>query len=126
MQKVLEKNNFAPQTLSACQLPQDMWEEHMNSPHATGGKTCFVCPYFRGDLPRTDKSCATCPYRQFSVSRTEQTAPTQVGEQRPSWFRVIEPSDGHPQEEMTPDFCWFRPLSYNVNSWVLYWPELEV
>ena len=39
---------------------------------------------------------------------------------------VIEPSDGHPQEELTPDFGWFRPLSFNNSTWVLYWPELEV
>jgi hypothetical protein len=39
---------------------------------------------------------------------------------------VIEPSDGHPQEELTPDFGWFRPLSFNNSTWVLYWPDLEV
>jgi hypothetical protein len=39
---------------------------------------------------------------------------------------IIHPNDGHPQEEMTPDFAWFRPLSANNPTWVLYWPELEV
>lgn len=39
---------------------------------------------------------------------------------------VIDPSDGHPQEEHTPDFGWFRPLAHNNQTWVLYWPELEV
>lgn len=39
---------------------------------------------------------------------------------------VIEPSDGHPQEELTPDFGWFRPLSFNNTTWVLYWPDLEI
>ncbi|MBV8060324.1 MAG: hypothetical protein JO126_04370 [Alphaproteobacteria bacterium] len=126
MQATLKKN-YLPPTLTPCQLPQDLWEEHMSGPHATGGKACFVCPYFRGEAPRTDKGCSTCPYRMFSISRTEQTStPTSMMEQRSSWFGVIEPSDGHPQEEMTPDFGWFRPLSYNVPTWVLYWPELEV
>ena len=39
---------------------------------------------------------------------------------------IIDPSDGHPQEEHTPDFGWFRPLAHNNPTWVLYWPELEV
>ncbi|MDE1900457.1 MAG: hypothetical protein KGI37_02290 [Alphaproteobacteria bacterium] len=39
---------------------------------------------------------------------------------------IIHPSDGHPQEELTPDFNWFRPLSYNNPTWTLYWPELTV
>ncbi|MDP9127318.1 MAG: hypothetical protein M3N08_03515 [Pseudomonadota bacterium] len=39
---------------------------------------------------------------------------------------IINPSDGHPQEEHTPDFGWFRPLAHNNPTWVLYWPELEV
>ncbi len=39
---------------------------------------------------------------------------------------IIEPSDGHPQEEHTPDFGWFRPLSHNNTTWVLYWPDLEI
>lgn len=39
---------------------------------------------------------------------------------------IIDPSDGHPQEEHTPDFGWFRPLAHNNTTWVLYWPELEV
>jgi hypothetical protein len=39
---------------------------------------------------------------------------------------LINPSDGHPQQELVPDFGWFRPLSYNNATWVLYWPELEI
>jgi len=39
---------------------------------------------------------------------------------------IINPSDGHPQQEMVPDFGWFRPLSHNNATWVLYWPELEI
>lgn len=39
---------------------------------------------------------------------------------------ISEPSDGHPNEELTPDFSLFRPLSHNVATWVLYWPELTV
>lgn len=39
---------------------------------------------------------------------------------------LIQPSDGHPQEELTPDFGWFRPLAHNNTTWVLYWPELTV
>ncbi len=46
--------------------------------------------------------------------------------QSPQSLTLIEPSDGHPQEEQTPDFAWFRPLSHNVPTWVLYWPELMV
>lgn len=37
-----------------------------------------------------------------------------------------DPSDGHPQEELTPDFAHFRPLSHNNQTWLNYWPELEV
>jgi hypothetical protein len=48
------------------------------------------------------------------------------GPQSPSILGLSEPSDGHPQEELTPDFCWFRPLAQNNQTWVLYWPELTV
>ena len=39
---------------------------------------------------------------------------------------LIHPSDGHPMQEMVPDFCWFRPLSFNNTSWVNAWPDLEI
>ena len=48
------------------------------------------------------------------------------GEQKARILGIIHPSDGHPQEELTPDFNWFRPLSYNNPTWTLYWPELIV
>ena len=48
------------------------------------------------------------------------------GKRRPSILGITHPSDGHPQEEMVPDFGWFRPLTYNNQTWILYWPELTV
>jgi hypothetical protein len=39
---------------------------------------------------------------------------------------ITNPSDGHPQEEMTPDFGWFRQLAHNNQTWINYWPELIV
>jgi hypothetical protein len=47
-------------------------------------------------------------------------------EKRPGILGITHPSDGHPQEELTPDFGWFRPLSYNNMTWTLYWPELII
>ena len=44
----------------------------------------------------------------------------------PSILSITHPSDGQPQEELTPDFNWFRPLSWNNPTWTLYWPELIV
>jgi hypothetical protein len=37
-----------------------------------------------------------------------------------------EPSDGHPQEELTPDFQLFRGLNHNNATWTLYWPDLII
>jgi hypothetical protein len=48
------------------------------------------------------------------------------GEKRCRHVQIIHPSDGHPQEELSPDFNWFRPLSWNNPTWTLYWPELTV
>ena len=45
---------------------------------------------------------------------------------RPRIVGITHPSDGHPQEELTPDFGWFRALSYNNPTWTLYWPELII
>ena len=45
---------------------------------------------------------------------------------RPSNLGIIHPSDGHPMQELSPDFNWFRPLSWNNPTWTLYWPELIV
>jgi hypothetical protein len=47
-------------------------------------------------------------------------------ETRARHVQIIHPSDGHPQEELSPDFNWFRPLSWNNPTWTLYWPELTV
>jgi hypothetical protein len=48
------------------------------------------------------------------------------GERRPGVLGIMHPSDGHPQEELTPDFGWFRALAHNNNTWTLYWPELII
>jgi len=48
------------------------------------------------------------------------------GAERPRIVGITHPSDGHPQEELTPDFGWFRALSYNNPTWTLYWPELII
>jgi len=48
------------------------------------------------------------------------------GEGRPGILSITHPSDGHPQEELTPDFNWFRPLTWNNPTWTLYWPELSI
>ncbi|HUY68125.1 MAG TPA: hypothetical protein VMV79_02355 [Alphaproteobacteria bacterium] len=48
------------------------------------------------------------------------------GDKGPMVLGLTQPSDGHPQEEMVPDFAWFRPLAHNNQTWVLYWPELTV
>jgi hypothetical protein len=45
---------------------------------------------------------------------------------RPGIVGITHPSDGHPQEELTPDFGWFRPLAHNNATWTLYWPELII
>ncbi len=45
---------------------------------------------------------------------------------RPGILGIIHPSDGHPQEELSPDFGWFRPLSFNNATWTLYWPDLII
>ena len=37
-----------------------------------------------------------------------------------------EPSDGHPQEELTPDFAFYRPMSYNALIRMIYYPDMEV
>jgi hypothetical protein len=47
-------------------------------------------------------------------------------EKSPSIHGITHPSDGHPQEELTPDFGWFRSLSYNNPTWTLFWPELII
>jgi len=47
-------------------------------------------------------------------------------ESRAGIIGIIHPSDGHPQEEMAPDFGWFRPLAHNNATWTLYWPELII
>jgi hypothetical protein len=47
-------------------------------------------------------------------------------ERRPGILGITHPSDGHPQEELTPDFGWFRPLAFNNPTWTLYWPELII
>jgi len=39
---------------------------------------------------------------------------------------IINPSDGHPQQEHTPDWAWFRPISFNRQSWIDIWPELHI
>jgi len=48
------------------------------------------------------------------------------GHQRPRIVGITHPSDGHPQEELTPDFGWFRALAHNNATWTLYWPELII
>ena len=48
------------------------------------------------------------------------------GATRPRIVGITHPSDGHPQEELTPDFGWFRALSYNNPTWTLFWPELII
>jgi hypothetical protein len=50
----------------------------------------------------------------------------QSGEKRVGILSITHPSDGHPQEELTPDFGWFRPLAHNNATWTLYWPELII
>jgi hypothetical protein len=77
-------------------------------------------------------------YRRFIISLFQRSAkevclwPQQVRESDEidspfaSVVGIINPSDGHPQEEHTPDFGWFRPLAHNNPTWVLYWPDLEV
>ncbi len=47
-------------------------------------------------------------------------------EKRPGILGITHPSDGHPQEELTPDFGWFRPLAFNNPTWTLFWPELII
>ena len=47
-------------------------------------------------------------------------------DKRPGILGITHPSDGHPQEELTPDFGWFRALSHNNATWTLYWPELII
>jgi hypothetical protein len=48
------------------------------------------------------------------------------GAKRPRIIGITHPSDGHPQEELTPDFGWFRALAHNNPTWTLYWPELII
>jgi hypothetical protein len=48
------------------------------------------------------------------------------GARNPSILSITDPSDGHPQEELTPDFNWFRSLTYNNPTWTLYWPDLII
>jgi len=43
-----------------------------------------------------------------------------------SYVSCGEPSDGHPQEELTPDFQLFRGFQHNNATWTLYWPELII
>lgn len=47
-------------------------------------------------------------------------------DRRPGILSITHPSDGHPQEELTPDFGWFRALGHNNNTWTLFWPELII
>lgn len=42
------------------------------------------------------------------------------------YVSVGEPSDGHPQEEMVPDFAWFRPMGHNALIRMIYYPEMEI
>jgi hypothetical protein len=44
----------------------------------------------------------------------------------PGVLGVCQPSDGHPMQELVPDFGWFRPLAHNNQTWIMYWPDLTV
>jgi hypothetical protein len=101
------------------------------SPLSKGGKHCLACPFFHGGPTRDGKDCVSCPRRLFAHSRREVERArggilATLRRALPVLLAGGEPSDGHPQEELTPDFCWFRPLAHNNQTWVLYWPDLAV
>jgi hypothetical protein len=82
--------------------------------HEKGFYKRFIVSVFRRAAKEV---CATLEQRRKSGEIDDLFAAVQG---------IIHPSDGHPQEEHTPDFGWFRPLAHNNATWVLYWPELEV
>jgi hypothetical protein len=103
----------------------------MPTPVSKGGKHCLACPFFRGGSTRDGKDCASCPRRLFSHGRREvERKPSGIlralRRLMPTLLSGGAPSDGHPQQEQTPDFCWFRPLAHNNPTWILYWPDLAI
>lgn len=92
----------------------------------------FVDYLKRTPLMREEGFARDLTITLFRLSAMETTLPAQMIESGTydgffaSILGIINPSDGHPQEEHAPDFGWFRPLAHNNPTWVLYWPELEV
>ena len=96
-----------------------------------GGARCHSCPFFiPGNATREGKACASCPMRLYELARRTVGRIANMGhmayDQVTGNLVVGEPSDGHPQEELTPDFQLYRPLSFNNPTWTLYWPDLII
>ncbi len=73
-----------------------------------------------------DKSGSGSGGGLFGLASTAITFRADGGPRQPSVLGIIHPSDGHPMQEHCPDFNWFRPLTFNNNTWTLYWPELII
>ena len=108
----------------------DFMEELVDA-GACGGARCHTCPFFiPGNASREGKTCASCPMRLFSLARQTANRIAQMGgyvyDRVTGHLVTGEPSDGHPQEELTPDFQLFRPFNANNPTWTLFWPELLI
>jgi hypothetical protein len=79
---------------------------------------------FNALIPSRCEYLCSGPPPLYSVVAREVTFPR--CESDGIYFSKGEPSDGHPQEELTPDFQCFRALGHNISTRVLYWPDLEV
>jgi len=79
----------------------------------------------KGGKGETDKGGATGIASMFRFFSTDGTCSRKGFTGIPK-DGIIHPSDGHPQEELVPDFALFRPLSFNNATWTLYWPDLIV